>query len=45
MNLPRIFNWELMANPGNWLIVALMVALPMLAVTVIRNSLAPPASS
>jgi len=30
----RLFNWEMMANPGNWLVVFLMLALPMVVITV-----------
>jgi hypothetical protein len=41
----NFLNWELLRNPFNWLIVFIMVALFALPVTVIRNSLAPPASS
>jgi hypothetical protein len=34
--LGKIFNFELLGNPGNWLIVWLMIAIPMLLVTVIH---------
>lgn len=34
-------NWTLLSNPFNWAVVFLMVAIPTVALTVIRNSLAP----
>jgi uncharacterized membrane protein YqjE len=34
--LGRIFNFQLLGNPANWLIVFAMIALPMLLVTVIH---------
>lgn len=35
----RLLNWELLANPGNWLIVFLMLAIFMILVTVVHASL------
>ena len=37
----KLINWELIGNPANWAIVLLMVAIPTIALTVIRNSMAP----
>lgn len=34
----RLLNWELLANPANWLIVFLMIATAALLVTTIKAS-------
>ena len=42
--LPPILNWGMLSNPYNWLVVFLMLAIPMTAITVIRYTIAPPAN-
>jgi hypothetical protein len=37
--MDRILNFELLANPANWLVVWLMVAFAMIAVTVINANM------
>jgi hypothetical protein len=32
----RLLNWELIFNPANWLVVWLMLAIPMLLITVLH---------
>ena len=32
----RLFNWSMLANPANWLVVWLMLAIPMILVTVLH---------
>jgi hypothetical protein len=43
--MPNIFNWGMLSNPYNWLVVFLMIAIAVVPMTVIRNSLAPPQSA
>jgi hypothetical protein len=35
----RLFNWELLANPANWIIVFLMLAIFGILITVVNSSL------
>jgi hypothetical protein len=42
MNLNRIVNWELLSNPMNWIIVALMLGIGTFALALV---LAPPETS
>jgi hypothetical protein len=31
--VPRLINWDIARNPYNWIVVALMVAIPVIAFT------------
>lgn len=36
--MPQLVNWEILANPINWVIVALMLAIAVFGLNLIMNS-------